>query len=216
MISRPLQTTFPPTVYLVALDESASCDHVLQVACDLVDALGSNAELHIVLVVSEAEANPELPVSASGPPKDYLRGAEIFIERMTTKAAKRLRGKASGHIAVGSSTWRMIVQIASDLEADLVVVGTHGRTGVARFAIGSVAEQVVRHAGCPVLVVRPKDQHPNAEVLIEPPCADCVLARKETGRRTLWCTRHSTHHPHGRLLYEYPPSFGLGSMNFRP
>jgi nucleotide-binding universal stress UspA family protein len=50
-----------------------------------------------------------------------------------------------------------IVRAAAELEADLLVVGTHGRTGVKRLLLGSVAEAIVRKAGCPVLVVREKD-----------------------------------------------------------
>jgi nucleotide-binding universal stress UspA family protein len=46
-----------------------------------------------------------------------------------------------------------LVQIAKDLSADMVIVGTHGRKGVARLAFGSVAQHVVDHAPCPVLVV---------------------------------------------------------------
>ncbi len=46
-----------------------------------------------------------------------------------------------------------LLQIASDVEADLVVVGTHGRTGLRRVLLGSVAEAVMRHATMPVLVV---------------------------------------------------------------
>ena len=48
----------------------------------------------------------------------------------------------------------MIVDVARSAEADLVVVGTHGRTGVAHAVLGSVAERVVRTAPCPVLTVR--------------------------------------------------------------
>jgi nucleotide-binding universal stress UspA family protein len=50
-----------------------------------------------------------------------------------------------------------IVRAAAELDADLIVVGTHGRTGVRRMLLGSVAEAIVRKAGCPVLVVRGKD-----------------------------------------------------------
>jgi nucleotide-binding universal stress UspA family protein len=49
-----------------------------------------------------------------------------------------------------------IVMLAAELLADLVVVGMHGRCGMRRLLAGSVAESVVRHCGCPVLVVRPK------------------------------------------------------------
>lgn len=47
-----------------------------------------------------------------------------------------------------------IIEAAHDLQADLIVMGTHGRTGFGRFVIGSVAEEVVRKASCPVLTVK--------------------------------------------------------------
>jgi nucleotide-binding universal stress UspA family protein len=49
-----------------------------------------------------------------------------------------------------------IVRAAKTQHADLIVIGTHGRTGIARFVLGSVANRVVSHAGCPVLTVRGK------------------------------------------------------------
>jgi nucleotide-binding universal stress UspA family protein len=47
-----------------------------------------------------------------------------------------------------------IVGVAEQSKADLIVMGTHGRTGLGRFLMGSVAEQVVRRAPCPVVTVR--------------------------------------------------------------
>jgi nucleotide-binding universal stress UspA family protein len=47
-----------------------------------------------------------------------------------------------------------IVRAARGQHADMIVIGTHGRTGFARFVLGSVASRVVSHAGCPVLTVR--------------------------------------------------------------
>lgn len=55
------------------------------------------------------------------------------------------------------SAWVAICEHAEEREADLVVIGTHGRTGVERLLIGSTAERVARHAPCPVLVVRGTD-----------------------------------------------------------
>jgi nucleotide-binding universal stress UspA family protein len=55
-----------------------------------------------------------------------------------------------------------IVRAAAELDADLIIVGTHGRTGVRRMLLGSVAEAILRKAGCPVLIVRGKD-YPKAE-----------------------------------------------------
>jgi nucleotide-binding universal stress UspA family protein len=50
-----------------------------------------------------------------------------------------------------------VCRVAEDLEADVVVVGSHGRTGLGRLLLGSVSEHIVRHAPCPVLVVREPD-----------------------------------------------------------
>ena len=47
-----------------------------------------------------------------------------------------------------------ICDFARDHDADLIVISSHGRTGIARLAIGSVAERIIRHASCPVLVLR--------------------------------------------------------------
>jgi nucleotide-binding universal stress UspA family protein len=48
----------------------------------------------------------------------------------------------------------MIAEAAADANADLIVMGTHGRTGLTRLVMGSVAEEVLRHAPCPVLTIR--------------------------------------------------------------
>ncbi len=205
-----------PAVYLVALDTSDAADHVLEVACELGAALGGVAELHLVHILPDVSADPVLLMGGSGAPVNYRAGGEALLERTAALAAKRFRGKIMGHLALGDAGPR-IVELAAGLDVDLVVVGTVGRTGVARLLLGSVAEQVVRHATCPVLVVRPKEHHvANAGITIEPPCPDCAVVRAKTARASLWCERHTTHHPHGRLHYELPPSFAMGSMNFRP
>ena len=68
------------------------------------------------------------------------------------------RGRAAG-VRVNFLIWEgepaeAIVDAARSEQVDLVVVGSHGRGGVGRFFIGSVSDHVVRHAHCPVLVVR--------------------------------------------------------------
>jgi nucleotide-binding universal stress UspA family protein len=58
------------------------------------------------------------------------------------------------HVVIGAAG-RAIVQAVADLSCDLVVMATHGRSGPSRALLGSVADHVVRHAACPVLLVRP-------------------------------------------------------------
>ncbi len=97
-----------------------------------------------------------------------------------------------------------IAQLASDIEADLVVVGTHGRRGLTHLLLGSVAEGVVRLAPCPVLVVRPVRSPAAAAPQIEPPCPLCVEARRASDGRVFWCEQHREHHER-RHTYSFSP-----------
>jgi universal stress protein A len=62
--------------------------------------------------------------------------------------------RLSRPLVKGGKPWEVIVSVASRTSADLIVMGTHGHTGLKHALIGSVAERVVRHAPCPVLTVR--------------------------------------------------------------
>jgi nucleotide-binding universal stress UspA family protein len=203
-----------PAVYLVAIDTTSAASHVLEVACGLGAALGGAAELHILHVIGVTQPVAAMGAAPIGTPTDVLEGGRTVLDRACAEAATRFQGRIAGHLAAGDP-WREIVQMASSLRADLVVVGTAGKTGLARMALGSVAESVVRHAGCPVLVVRPKDYHARVVPEIEPPCPDCTAIQNETSRAQLWCARHSAHHSHGRLHYEVPKGFAEGSMLIR-
>jgi nucleotide-binding universal stress UspA family protein len=67
---------------------------------------------------------------------------------METRTARKIMVATNFSDAVAAITQR-----GRDIDADLIVVGTHGRTGIAHAMLGSVAERVVRRAGCPVLTV---------------------------------------------------------------
>jgi nucleotide-binding universal stress UspA family protein len=95
-----------------------------------------------------------------------------------------------------------ILETARDVGADTVIVGTSGRRGIERLLMGSVAAAVVRHAGCPVWVIRPK-QHEPAGPQIEPACPRCVEVRASSQGQTLWCEQHMQRH--GRRHRYYDP-----------
>jgi nucleotide-binding universal stress UspA family protein len=204
-----------PAIYLVAIDTTSASSHVLEIACGLGSALGGAAELHILHVIGVTNPAATMGAATLATPTEALESGRSVLDRACGEAAPRFKGRIAGHLAAGDP-WREIIQMASSLRADLVVVGTAGKTGLARMALGSVAESVVRHAGCPVLVVRPKDYHARVVPEIEPPCPDCTAVQNETARAQLWCARHSTHHSHGRLHYEVPQSFAEGTMLLRP
>ncbi len=83
--------------------------------------------------------------------------AERTLETWKTDARKLGAGEVIAKFLTGSP-WDMIVSTArEDDRVDLIVMGTHGRTGLRRALIGSVAEKVVRHAPCAVLVCRSRE-----------------------------------------------------------
>ena len=82
------------------------------------------------------------------------RYAKKHVDALVAKA-RQMGVRARGLVLEGAPSDR-IVRAARGQRADLIVMGTHGRTGIARFVLGSVASRVVSHAACPVLTVRGK------------------------------------------------------------
>jgi nucleotide-binding universal stress UspA family protein len=69
----------------------------------------------------------------------------------------RSRASVKAIVRQGTSAHQEIVAAAHDCNSDLIIIGNHGRSGLARVLTGSTAERVVRHAPCPVLVVRGRE-----------------------------------------------------------
>ena len=123
---------------------SGAADQALQLAADL------RAEL---LVVSVIDPDPSLASGATLARMDQRRAVrEVAAQSLV------VRGRISG-VQVRFLVWEgepgpAIVEAAGSEAADLVVVGSHGRGRVGRMVLGSVSDHVVRHAPCPVLIVR--------------------------------------------------------------
>ena len=82
---------------------------------------------------------------------------EVELEKWKAHAKELGVEKVVTHLRSGAP-WDQIVTVArDDREIDLIVMGTHGRTGLKHALLGSVAEKTVRHAPCPVLVVRTRE-----------------------------------------------------------
>ncbi len=124
-------------------------------ACDLAEQFG--AELHVLHVLSDFFlVMPQTAVAMMVPPKileDVINSAEEVIQ--TVPPAAWASGKKVVRVVRIGSTFDTIVQYAKDNAIDLIVIGTHGRTGLPHVLLGSVAERVVQHALCSVLTVRP-------------------------------------------------------------
>jgi nucleotide-binding universal stress UspA family protein len=117
--------------------------------------------------------------------REKLKG---FIEA-GLRAAKVPLLHVNAHVYPGDPATE-ILRLADDVQADLIVVGTHGRVGVKRLLLGSVAESVMRDALCPVLVMRRNRYHLDPELAPEPPCPECVKLREQTSGAARWCPAH--------------------------
>jgi nucleotide-binding universal stress UspA family protein len=129
-------------------------------------------EVHVLHVPPSAHADPDRPKADD----EMLVRALDRVQRIVRddlalfqKAQPRLGSRPFGLVCHARSGFAAaeIAQLADDLRANLVVVGTQGRTGTARLLLGSVAHAVVTLAPCPVLVVRDRTfglRAPNAEL----------------------------------------------------
>lgn len=87
-----------------------------------------------------------------------------------------------------------LLQLAADLDAAMLVVGSHAKTGLDRF-LGSVSNALVKAGKLPVLVSRPRDLEAMAKsAQLEPPCPDCVDTRHVTAGAEWWCEVHARPH----------------------
>jgi len=141
-----------PKHILVPTDLSEGAEQALDYACDLARKL--DAELHLLNVVGvPALGVPELGVALASTMIDQLVVEnETALEEL---ARTRCSTTRVGQILIKVGDPRdMINQTAQELGIDLIVMGTHGRRGITRALLGSVAETVVRTAPCAVLTVR--------------------------------------------------------------
>ncbi|MET0792283.1 MAG: universal stress protein [Polyangiaceae bacterium] len=130
-----------------------------------------NAEIHVVSVVNSSTVSSNPNPSRPRSPMDDMAPLERAFERLRAHVEARLEsflatigvrertfsGRVFSHVTEDSSGLG-IAQLASDLNANLIVVGTHGRRGLARLVMGSFAETTMRHARCPVLVIPPRER----------------------------------------------------------
>jgi nucleotide-binding universal stress UspA family protein len=140
---------------LVATDFSEYADRALSVAIDYAIQLGAAIDLvHVYTVpmpIASSVAGAPLPTPLLRPDEliGIQRQLDLLAERARTAGVDCLTAAVEGDPTV------QILAEAQKLSADLIVMGTHGRTGVRRVIFGSVAENVLRKASSPVLVVPP-------------------------------------------------------------
>jgi universal stress protein A len=139
---------------LVPIDFSAPSQQAFRYALKFAQQFGADLTLiHIVKPTSPSFADLATVAAFS---KEDLEIAEKNLHELVASARTAGVSAARSTFRVGLAAHE-IVEAAKELDVDLIVIATHGYTGWKHFAIGSTAEQVVRAASCPVLVVREKE-----------------------------------------------------------
>ncbi|HEX2870002.1 MAG TPA: universal stress protein [Polyangiaceae bacterium] len=210
--------TSKPYVVVAGTDFSADAARALQAAFEHARR-EVPAELHVAHVAFAVVAEPTrwfLPeVDLATMPAQSLDelNARLLshIDAVLGPQVRREPGvRVIGHAMVDVPSVGLS-QLASELEADLLVVGSHGLRGIARWVLGSVAESTLRTATCPVLVIPPPAQDPVPVPKIEPPCPRCVDARKASAGAEMWCEQHRERH--GRRHTYYQADRGASDTN---
>jgi nucleotide-binding universal stress UspA family protein len=161
----PLMSIFP-TKILLATDGSIEAELAARTAAELADKTGS--ELHLVHVFGITPWYPAYPegfgfggAELEDPEleEDLQRISEQRARELLEAEVEKLRSfdvtLAQAHLVEGGVP-QEIVGLAEEIGAGLIVMGSKGGGGIRRALMGSVSDSVVRHAHCPVMVVRPE------------------------------------------------------------
>jgi universal stress protein A len=145
-----------PRHILVPMDFSAAAGKALTYAEAFASTFG--AKLTLLHVLEPMVLPSEFGYSYVPTPEEESRQLEALKKKLNAAAAA-LETEASTRCEVRiGRPWQEIVEAAREGDVDLLIITTHGRTGLKHVLMGSVAEKIVRHATCPVLVVRPEEK----------------------------------------------------------
>jgi len=114
-------------------------------AIELAKSYGSN-----LTAVSIVDVTDEFYTEAPDAVEELIRKAKLYVEDIQ----KRANGLNINTLVQEGETYEVITDLAREFMSNVIVMGSHGRTGVKRFLIGNVAEKVIGYAPCPVLIAK--------------------------------------------------------------
>ena len=132
---------------VLAYDGSKFSNKALQEAISLAKSSGGN-----LLILSIVDITDEFESEAPGL-TDKMTGKLLKLAQKALEKAVAAGVKTKVEVHVGDA-YEMIVEISKKKKADIIVMGSHGRTGLTRLLMGSVTSRVIGHAPCSVLVVK--------------------------------------------------------------
>ncbi|HWN69167.1 MAG TPA: universal stress protein [Haliangium sp.] len=178
-----------PTKLVVGYDFSEHGELALEEALRRA-SVAPGCVLHVLMALEEKHKAlfPDIEIDYEGAGKVQSWLSETVHGRVQQVQPEGL--SLFVHVRIGDPASE-ILGLAAEADADCIIVGTHGYTGVKRWLVGSVAEKVVREAHCGVIVARAKDHNVTFVPSPEPPCPKCVETRQQTDGGQWWCETHA-------------------------
>ena len=144
-----------PTKILLATDGSRDAELAATTAVDMA-ATSTDSEVHVVTV---APGYPSYDIRNPAVVEQLRKQAQDILNEQVEKIEQSGGKVVEKHLRIAERyRAQQIVQVAEYIGAGLIVMGSRGLGGVRRALIGSVSDSVVRHAHCPVMVVRPEKE----------------------------------------------------------
>ncbi len=137
-----------PTRILLATDGSPEAQLAATTAADLHES--TDSELHVVYV---GESRPTFLAQTEAEPAELEREAQRLLDEQVSRVEEAGGNVKEAHLRLGRAD-EEIVDLADSLGIGLIVMGSRGRGRIRRALMGSVSDSVVRHAHCPVTIVR--------------------------------------------------------------
>jgi nucleotide-binding universal stress UspA family protein len=142
-----------PTKILLATDGSREASLAARTAVDLADKTGSELHLVFALRTQDASDYETLGFDTEKPREEVEQMGQRLLDEQVRRVEELGGTVAGAHFRMGRPD-QEIVAVGEDVSASLIVLGSRGLGGVKRALMGSVSDSVVRHAHCPVMVVR--------------------------------------------------------------
>ena len=175
---QPALPPMPAAAVLAPLDLSEDPGPALLAAADLAERTG--AALHLL----HARSTPQTYTAPSDPDAGFRARVEVLVDQ-SLGPGSCVALQPLIHVVHGDSPAHATLELAGQLQPYAVVLGTHGRRGFQRFVLGSVAEEVIRKATCPVLAVPHTAEHatpsPERPVLVPTDLSDFGTAALRAG-----------------------------------
>ena len=146
---------------LAPTDFSQHAARPVRYACELAARFGSVLHLLHILPDVIVPVGPDPALITTVPPEYYAETEAQSLEALAKVVDPSWdRPDEIEHAVLWGDPVDAVVRYATDNAIDLIVIATHGRTGLSHVLLGSVAEKIVREAPCPVLVLRERETHP--------------------------------------------------------